>query len=89
MTANERSELFSVSAMCLTSVSSVLPPNLKMLQTFPSNYLLYLSSSSFSSRLLSLGYGTALSDLLQAMSSFRCNFLDFRLADIIGISAIK
>ena len=89
MTTNERSELFSVSVLCLTSVSSVLPPNSKMLRIFPSYYLLYLSSSSFSSCLLSLSYDTALSDLLQAMSSFRCNFLDFRLADVIGISAIK
>ena len=89
LTADERSELFYVSDLCLTSVSFVLPPNFKTLRTFPSNYLWYLSSSPFSSCSLSLSCDTALSDLLQAMSSFRCNFLDFRLADVIGISAIK
>lgn len=89
MTANEQSELFSVSGLFLTSVSFVLPPNFKMLRTFPSNYLLYSSSLSFSSCLLSLSYDTALSDLLQPMSGFRCNFLDFRFADVIGLSAIE
>lgn len=84
MTANMRSQLFYVSDLRLTSVSSVLPPNFKMLRTFPSNYLLYLPSC-----LLYLGYATVLSDLLQAMSDFQYNYLDVMLADVIGISAIK